>query len=56
LQRYAGQLGGVIQELEAAVDHPCIPPRAAAWAHASVYQVCVLCEFGVCVTSGYFHR
>jgi hypothetical protein len=40
LQRYADQLSDVIQSIEGAVDHPRIPPRAAAWAHASIYQVC----------------
>lgn len=41
LQRCAGRLSSIIQEVEGAVDHPEIPARAAAWAHASMYQVWV---------------
>jgi hypothetical protein len=39
LTRCAGRLSSIIQEVEGSVDHPDIPARAAAWAHASMYQV-----------------
>jgi hypothetical protein len=39
LQQYASKLSAVIQEVDKAVDDPRIPPRTAAWAHASMYQV-----------------
>jgi hypothetical protein len=39
LEQYASKLSAVIQDVDKAVDHPRIPPRTAAWAHASMYQV-----------------
>jgi hypothetical protein len=40
LNAATAQLRSVVKQLEQQVDSPTVPPRLAAWAHASIYQVC----------------
>ncbi len=44
LSATVNRLSAAVQRVEALVDSPTVEPRIAMWAHASIYQVSIMCK------------